>query len=281
MSRKRPKRRQGRSTNPIVRQLRQLRSRRARDETGAFYIEGNRIVAQALQSPYQIELGVIAPALLAGEHAGQTAQALRETGAPVTELSPAEFGAISFKENLQGIGAVVRARLEGLEAVQPGQGLGWVALDNVGNSGNLGAILRTCDAVGCQGIILLGHTTDPYHPAEEHHHSFDVAAMLLIDGVGAIEHNFHFEVLAGQPLAFANIVVGPPQSPSFHVSFDLLYDPEQALLDAPLYRITTTATFLDVPEPASAAMLTLLGGAALGAARRRHVQNTPVSKEAR
>src|SRR5207245_8395225 len=34
-----------------------------------------------------------------------------------------------------------------------------------GNPGNLGAILRTCDAVGCAGIILLGDTTDPYHPA--------------------------------------------------------------------------------------------------------------------
>ena len=165
MSRKRAKQRRPQATNPIVTQLRQLRRRKVRDESGTFYIEGNRIVAQALQSAYQIERGVIAPALLLGERAQQTAQALRETGAPVTELSPAEFGAISFKENLQGLGAVVRTRWEGLEAVRPDPGLGWVALDNVGNSGNLGAILRTGDAVGAAGMILLGQTTDPYHPA--------------------------------------------------------------------------------------------------------------------
>ena len=164
MSKKRSRRRQPQIINPNVKQLRQLRSRRARDESGTFYIEGNRIVAQALQSPYQVEMGVIAPGLLSGEYAQRTAQALRETGAPVTELSRADFGAISFKENLQGIGAVVRARLETLDAVQPNQGWGWVALDNVGNSGNLGAILRTCDAVGCEGIILLGHTTDSLPP---------------------------------------------------------------------------------------------------------------------
>ena len=150
---------------PLVQELRQLRSRQERERTGTFYIEGNRIVAQALQSPYEVSLGVIAPDLLMGDHAHQTAAALRASDAPIVEMSPQAFGSIAFKENLQGIGAVVRARLEGLESVRLAAGVGWVALDNVGNSGNLGAILRTCDAVGVEGIILLGQTTDPYHPA--------------------------------------------------------------------------------------------------------------------
>ena len=159
------KRRRKNQPIPLVQQIRQLRSRRERERSGTFYIEGNRIVAQALQSSYEISLGVIAPDLLAGDHAHQTTAALRATGASMVEVSPEAFGSISFKENLQGIGAVVCARLEALEAVRLTTGVGWVALDNVGNSGNLGAILRTCDAVGCEGIILLGQTTDPYHPA--------------------------------------------------------------------------------------------------------------------
>ena len=60
---------------------------------------------------------------------------------------------------------MLRARLETLDPIVPSSDEFWMALDNVGNSGNLGAILRTCDAVGCAGIILLGHTTDAYHPA--------------------------------------------------------------------------------------------------------------------
>jgi len=148
-----------------VKSLRQLRSRRERDRTGTFYIEGNRIVAQALASDYEIVGGVIAPDLLAGGHAHETATALQASGAPVTELSRQAFESISYKENLQGIGAVLRARLETLDPVVPSSDEFWMALDNVGNSGNLGAILRTCDAVGCAGIILLGHTTDAYHPA--------------------------------------------------------------------------------------------------------------------
>jgi TrmH family RNA methyltransferase len=40
----------------------------------------------------------------------------------------------------------------------------WVALSNVANPGNLGTIIRTCDAVGIEGIILLDRSTDPYDP---------------------------------------------------------------------------------------------------------------------
>lgn len=147
----------------IVRQVRQLRSRPDRERTQTYYIEGARIVAQAVQAGAEIELGVIAPDLLAGTHALNTVEALRGTGARVVELSPSEFEGISFKENLQGIGAVVRIRREGLQEVELTQ-KGWVALDGVGNPGNLGAIMRTCDAVGCAGLILLGDTVDPYHP---------------------------------------------------------------------------------------------------------------------
>jgi TrmH family RNA methyltransferase len=152
-------------SNPQVKYLRALRSRHERERTGTYYIEGARIVAQAIEAGAAIDLGVISPELIAGEHAHKVVEALRAKGAPIVELSPAAFGAISFKENLQGLGAVVRPRIESIADVRLGGSPGWVALDAVGNPGNLGAVLRTCDAVGCSGIVLLGTTTDPYHPA--------------------------------------------------------------------------------------------------------------------
>jgi len=148
-----------------VKQIRQLRGRAERERSGTCYVEGARIVAQAVRAGAAIERCVIAPALLSGEFARDVVRDLRALRVPVLELSPAAFGSISFKENLQGIGAVVRPRLELLQDVRLTNTLGWVALDAVGNPGNLGAILRTCDAVGCAGIIMLGNTTDPYHPA--------------------------------------------------------------------------------------------------------------------
>ncbi|TIT24926.1 MAG: RNA methyltransferase, partial [Mesorhizobium sp.] len=38
----------------------------------------------------------------------------------------------------------------------------WVALDRVRDPGNLGTVIRTVDAVGAKGIILVGETTDPF-----------------------------------------------------------------------------------------------------------------------
>jgi RNA methyltransferase, TrmH family len=148
-----------------VRQIRQLRSRQERDRTGTYYIEGVRIVGQALQAGVAIERCVIAPQLLTSPYGLGIVDQLRAGGIPILELSPTEFSGISFKENLQGIGAVVRPRLETLDDVRLAGVHSWVALDHVGNPGNLGAILRTCDAVGCAGIIMLGDTTDPFHPS--------------------------------------------------------------------------------------------------------------------
>src|SRR5437764_11735545 len=91
----------------VVKQVRQLRTRPERGRTGTYYIEGARIVAQAVQAGAPITLGVVAPTLIQGAHAVDTVAALRATGVPVVELSPSAFESISFKENLQGIGAVV------------------------------------------------------------------------------------------------------------------------------------------------------------------------------
>ena len=108
---------------------------------------------------------MVAPDLIAGAHAAETVAALHGTGAPRSvRLTNSAFEGISFKENLQGIGAVVRFHQEALDTIAPGEGRTWVALDGVGNPGNLGAIMRTCDAVGVRRLVLLGDTTDPFHP---------------------------------------------------------------------------------------------------------------------
>lgn len=148
-----------------MKHIRQLRTRKERERTGAFYVEGIRIVAQAVHSGAEVEMGVISPDLLSSEYAWETVRTMQNRGVPVLELSPEAFGSISFKENLQGMGAVVHQQVQSLDDLELADTLGWVTLDAVGNPGNLGAILRTSDAVGCSGIVMLGQTTDPYHPA--------------------------------------------------------------------------------------------------------------------
>ncbi len=147
----------------IAQELRQLRSRSARIQRGVFYAEGNRIVAQAAQSGAEIVKLICAPEIVTSDLARQTLAEMRAANAPIVELTKRAFNQISFRRNPSGMGAIIRGKIARLEQVEMG-GLGWVALDGVGNAGNLGAIFRSCDAVGCRGVILLGDTADPYHP---------------------------------------------------------------------------------------------------------------------
>lgn len=147
-----------------VKQIRKLRTKSARDQAGLFFAEGNRVITQAVRAQVDIRQGVYAPHLLTSSVGWQCINALKEAGVPLQVLSPHSFHSIATKD-ASGIGAVIASEMGTLNDVQLHGSLGWVALDNVGYPGNLGAIMRTCDAVGCGGIILLGDTTDPYHPA--------------------------------------------------------------------------------------------------------------------
>lgn len=152
-------------SNRTVKLIRSLRSRRGREQTGLFFVEGIRLIAEAIQLGAGIDLLVVAPQLLTSRFAQDlVAERLRQ-GAPCLEVNAPVFKSISSKDGPQGIGAVVHQRWESLKQVHSNGELCWIALDAVQDPGNLGAILRTSEAVGGAGVILLGNTTDPYDPS--------------------------------------------------------------------------------------------------------------------
>lgn len=150
-------------SNSRIKEIRSLHNRKARERTGLAFIEGIHIVAEAVQLAGAVELLVTAPELLTSAFAQEFVAAQTQRGLPYLEVTPEVFKSISLKDNPQGIAAVVRQRWEPLEHVRLTNEL-WVALDAVQDPGNLGTILRTCDAVGCTGLILIGQSTDPYDP---------------------------------------------------------------------------------------------------------------------
>lgn len=139
-----------------------LRRRAERDATGLCLVEGIRVVVEAVDQGAEIEELLYAPELLRSEVALDLVDRLRQQGASVLEVSADVFESLSSREGPQGLAAVARQRWESLGTADPAEGLGWVALEAVQDPGNLGTILRTCDAVGASGVILLGDTADPY-----------------------------------------------------------------------------------------------------------------------
>ncbi|MBE3143866.1 MAG: RNA methyltransferase, partial [Planctomycetes bacterium] len=132
--------------------------------SGLFYIEGIRIVAEAVQKMGQIESVIFAPELLTSDFGYKLIDQVKEKGINTLELTGNVFNSIALKENPQGIAAVVHQHWGELAKLHLGERDVWVALDSVADPGNLGTILRTLDAVGGKGIILLDQSTDPYDP---------------------------------------------------------------------------------------------------------------------
>ncbi len=127
------------------------------------------MVADAIRLGASIALLVYSPELLTNPRGHDLLAQQRRRGIPCLELAAKVFtsvvSGVSLKFGPQGLGAVVHQRWKPLAPILPGDRRCWVALDSVQDPGNLGTILRTCDAAGAAGIILIGQTTDPYDPS--------------------------------------------------------------------------------------------------------------------
>ncbi len=152
------------SANPRIKQIRKLRDRKERQESGLFYAEGLRIVIEAFLQNAPIQALLVAPEILTSQQGIKIVEEQRIKGIEVLEVSEGVFKSLAIKDDPQGIAAVVAQTWHSLDEVHLSQSELWVALDSVADPGNLGTILRTCDGVGALGVILLDHSTDPYDP---------------------------------------------------------------------------------------------------------------------
>jgi TrmH family RNA methyltransferase len=150
------------TSNPAIKSIHKLRERKERQTTGLYYLEGIRIVAEALLQNIPLKKILIAPDLLTSDFALQLVNDAKIKQMEVVEVSAGVFNYLSPKEGPQGIAAVAEQVWQSLDNVRLKQGDLWVALREVADPGNLGTILRTADATGCRGVILVDHCTDPY-----------------------------------------------------------------------------------------------------------------------
>lgn len=152
------------ATNPLVKRLRLLvADRRYRRREGAFVVEGRQPVWRAVEAGWEIEVLVVAPELLDAPAAAAMVAGCEAAGIPVARMSAELFDRLSDRDGPSGLAAVVRSRTTDLTGLPTGAL--FVALHDVGNPGNLGTVIRTADAVGAAGVVLLGNTADPFAPA--------------------------------------------------------------------------------------------------------------------
>lgn len=149
-------------TNPTVKAVRALHMRKAREETGLFLAEGLKLITEAL------DLGRVPRILLYGREAADHPlldRAVRETLAArgeVLEVGRDVLEKVSRRDNPQTVVAVFEQQFGSIDRLNPAAAACWVALEQVRDPGNLGTVVRTADAAGCGGVVLIGDCCDPY-----------------------------------------------------------------------------------------------------------------------
>ena len=147
-----------------IRHIRRLRLHEERERTGLCYIEGLRFVDQAVSQGAIIETLVVSRPLLNHPYAHRLVNRLQRNGTPILYVAPDVLHGISLVHDPQGLGAIVKQRWKRLADIKAEEKLCWIALSVVRSPGNLGTLLRTSEAVGGAGVILLDESTDPYDP---------------------------------------------------------------------------------------------------------------------
>lgn len=148
--------------NPLVKEIKALALKKFRDEQHAFMAEGLKLIIDALDLGWSIRTLVFAKSARGNQAAEKAAARTVAAGGTVLEVSEKVLTAITRRDNPQAVVGVFSQRLTPLKDIRPAAGDVWVALDRVRDPGNLGTVIRTVDAVGAKGVILIGDATDPF-----------------------------------------------------------------------------------------------------------------------
>ncbi len=149
-------------SNPTVKRLRSLRDKKARRAEGLFLAEGLRILAEARDSGRLPE--IIAFSAQGARHrlAAEIIAAAEAAGAEAIETTPDVLSKMSGKDNPQMLLAAYRQPATALEQVDRSAAPLWFAVQALRDPGNIGTILRSGDAVGAGGLILIDDCADPF-----------------------------------------------------------------------------------------------------------------------
>lgn len=148
--------------NSQVKLLRSLHERKYRKQTGLFLAEGMRICLEAVSLGHAPQMLVYAAGREDDKSVRQLMGACTKAGGRILSVTPDLLGRIARKENPQMVIGAFAQSWQDEGAIIPDKDKLWIALDRVRDPGNLGTIMRTADAVGARGIILIDDCTDPY-----------------------------------------------------------------------------------------------------------------------
>ena len=138
--------------NPLLEQVRKLDTAAARRKAGVFLCDSPKLVDEAVRHGVAVTCVIAAEGVAFPEGLPEETRRVTVPGDVMASISP-----LPTPQGLLALCAL--PQLTAPEALTPGR---YVVLDGVQDPGNVGAVLRTADAFGCTGALLLPGCADPY-----------------------------------------------------------------------------------------------------------------------
>ena len=149
-------------SNPTIKALRSLREKKHRQREQRFLAEGLRLLTDARESGRVPEVLVMASKRDPHPLIDALERAVEAAGGDVIETTPDILSKITGKDNPQAVAGVFAEFDTTLETVDRGSSDIWLVAQALRDPGNLGTMLRTGDAIGAGGLILIDDCADPF-----------------------------------------------------------------------------------------------------------------------
>ena len=149
-------------SNSTVKLLRSLRDKKARRAEGLFLAEGLRILTEARDSGQLPEIVAFSPEGARHPLAAEIIAATEAAGGDAIETTPDILTKMSGKDNPQMLLGAYRQPETLLERIDRAASPLWIVAQSLRDPGNIGTILRTGDAVGAGGLIMIDDCADPF-----------------------------------------------------------------------------------------------------------------------
>lgn len=145
--------------NERIKYLVQLQQKSSlRRQEGLFVVEGRRELLHCINADYEVKT------IFVDNQKDDALLDIDSKNAEIIEVSPKVYEKIAYRESTEGVVAIVKACKNTLQDFAQKENPLYVVIEAVEKPGNLGAILRSADAAGVDGVIVCDPLTDLYNP---------------------------------------------------------------------------------------------------------------------
>lgn len=149
------------SQNPFIKSLVQLQEKaKSRKQSGTFLIEGKREIELAIKGNYELETVLFLPELISEEQLTK----LSKSPINLIEINKEVYQKLAYRDTTEGIIAVAKTKSLALQDLKLPENPLILVMESIEKPGNIGAMLRTCDAANIDAVIIANPKTDLYNP---------------------------------------------------------------------------------------------------------------------